>query len=123
VSFSPPSDRGDFPIGCCALEYSARDDESLSSNIEKVILIANRQRSGELSIRVHSNWRQIVIPADHDYLQATLDDLAARARIDPESLLKQVSTLSVGPLQTYHAGQTLADHPDLLHLFDRFMEM
>jgi hypothetical protein len=115
--------RAEFPIGYCTLEYCARNDESFSSDIEKVILIAIGLTTGELSIRVHPDWRQIVISADHSYLQSTLDDLAQRARRDPESLLRQISTLSVGPLQTYDVGQTLADRPDLLRLLDRFMEI
>jgi hypothetical protein len=123
VSFSPTSDRGDFPIRYCALEYSARDDEFLSSNIEKVILIANRQGSGELAMRVHPNWRQITIPADHPYLEAMFHDLAERARMDSDALLKQLSSLSFGPLHTHDAGQTLADRPYLLQLYDQFMEI
>jgi hypothetical protein len=123
VSFSPTSNSGDFPIGYCALEYSAHDDESLSSNIEKVILIASRPTSGELSIRVHPNWRQITISADYPYLKELLDDLAERVRLDSDALLKQLSSLSVGPLHTYDVGQTISDRTDLLQLWDSFMEI
>ena len=117
------SDRGDFPIGYCALEYRAPDNEVLSTDLERIILIATKLRRGELSIKVHPDWHKIAIPEDHAYLQAIFDDFAERTRLDPESLLKQLSTLSVGPLQTYDVGQMLADRPDLLQLFDRFKEI
>jgi hypothetical protein len=123
VSFSPTSDSGDFPIGYCALGYSARDDESLSSNIEKVILIAIRPTSGELSIRVHPKWLEITAPADHRYLKAMFDDLSERARMDPDGLLQQLCSLSVGPLRTYDFGQTLSDRLDLLQLYVRFIQI
>jgi hypothetical protein len=123
VSFSRTSDTGEYPIGYCALEYSARDDEPLSSNIEKVILIVARQASGELLIRVHPNWQGIANTADHAYLKSTLNDVEERAHLDPGSLIKQLSTLSVGPLRTYDAGPTLAARPDLLQLYVSFMEL
>ena len=116
------SDRGEFPIGYCALEYRARDDES-SSDPKDVILIVAKQTSGELSIRVHPDWRKIARLADHSTLQAVFDDLPERALLDPESLIKQLSYLSVGPLNAYEAGQALADHPDLLQMFSRFREI
>jgi len=117
------SDRGDFPIGYCALEYKAPDDESLSPDPDRVILIVNMCAEGELSIRVHPDWRNTEVSEDHAVLQALFDDLRERASLDPEGLLKQLSSLSVGPMQTYDAGQTLADRPDLLQLFDRFQEI
>jgi len=117
------SDSGDFPIGYCALEYRAPDDDSVSSDPNKVILIINRSAEGELSIRVHPNWRNTARSDDHATLQALLDDLKERASLDPEGLLKQLSSLSVGALQTYNVGQSLADRPALLQLFEGFQEI
>jgi hypothetical protein len=114
------SDRGNFPIGYCALEYKARGDDSVSSDPHKVISIINRSAEGELTIRVRPDWRNTARAEDHAVLQALFDDLRERASLDPEVLLKQLSSLGVGALQTYHVGQTLADRPDLLQLFEGF---
>lgn len=117
------SDRGDIPIGYCALEYRAPDDESVSPDSKNVILIVSRLADGDLSIRVHPDWRKTASADAHSILPALFDDLRERARRDPESLFRQLASLSVGVLQTYDFGQTLADRPDLLQLFDHFQEI
>jgi hypothetical protein len=51
------------------------------------------------------------------------DDLSERARMDPDGLLQQLCSLSVGPLMTYDFGQTLSDRLDLLQLYVRFIQI
>jgi hypothetical protein len=112
VSFSQITGRGDFPIGYRALEYRAPDNQSGAPDPDKVIFIVNTTTEGELSIRVRSDWRKIV----------RFEDLRERAIRDLENLLKQLSFLSVGRLQTYASGQTLGEYPELLRLLTRFRE-
>jgi hypothetical protein len=62
----------------------------------------------------------IVQKEDLAYLQSLLRDFKKRARLDPASLFKQLSTLSVGPLVTGVAGEELADYPALQALTSTF---
>jgi hypothetical protein len=117
------SDKRNVPIGYCALEYVARGNDSSTTNIKKVVLIVVGSSSGELSTRVHPDWHNIAGTEEREIFQALFDDVKERASLDPESLLEQLSSLSVGPLQTYDTGQTIADRPDLLELFMAFREI
>lgn len=105
------------------LEYRARDDEEKSANPEEVIAIVHRTGLSELCIRVHSDWRSIARREDQPVLKALFDDFKERARLDSGNLLRQLSTLGVGPLVTCEAGQNLFERPDLLLLFERFEDI
>ena len=109
----------DGPIGYCALEFKARDEDSPLANLERVVLIV--VRSGrELAVHVHPNWTGIVEAEDLPVIRELFEDFSERARSDPESLLRQLATLGVGKLVTYSAGKALTSRPDLAELFDRF---
>lgn len=109
----------DGPIGYCALEYRAHDEDSALANIERVVSIVARSGK-EIAIRVHPNWVGIVEAEDLPVIRDLFSDFAERALSDPESLLRQLATLGVGKLVTYSAGKALTACPDLEELFNGF---
>jgi hypothetical protein len=120
LSFSHTSGHGHVPIGYCALEYRARDDDSASAKLERIILIADKSETGELRIRVHPDWRTIVTAEDQPMMAELFEDFAERSQRDSESLLQQLSALNVGPLVTYDAGQDISTRADLTELSNSF---
>jgi hypothetical protein len=60
---------------------------------------------------------------DWIYLQSLLRDFEERARLDPASLSKQLSSLSVGPLVTHSIGADLKDYPEIQALSSTFVEL
>lgn len=55
-------------------------------------------------------------------LQDLFEDFIDRARLFPDELLHQLSTLGVGPLVTFESGRDLARHPELIKLFEQFAQ-
>ena len=75
---------------------------------------------GELRIRVHPDWRTPVTAEDQPMIAELFEDFAKRARLDPESLLQQLTALNVGPLVTHDAGQEISTRADLKELSSSF---
>jgi hypothetical protein len=84
-----------------------------------VVLIVVRTGK-EIAIRIHPNWVEIVEAEDLQVIRELFDDFAERAHSDPETLLRQLTTLGVGKLVTYTAGKVLTSLPDIEELFSRF---
>ena len=120
MSFSQTSGHGHVPIGYCALEYRARDDDSASAKFERIILIADKSEMGELRIRVHPDWRSIVTAEDQPMMEELFEDFAERSQQDSESLLQRLSALNVGRLVTHDAGQDISTRSDLKELSNSF---
>jgi hypothetical protein len=56
-------------------------------------------------------------------MDSLLKDIRERANEQPESLFKQLSSLSVGPVVTQETGEQISDHPHLLEPFSRFVQV
>jgi hypothetical protein len=110
-----PSRKGNPSFRFCALAYGRVGEEGLLS-LERVVFILVGCLDGPSYISVRPNWRGIVDPNDKDFIEELLGDFGDRIGREPESLLKQASHLSVGPLITYLAGNRLDDYPELLAL-------
>jgi hypothetical protein len=76
-----------------------------------------------LRILVHPEWRKIILSEDIDYIDSLLRDFLERAKLHPEALFKQLSSLGVGPLVTHTTGKSVSDHPALLELCSSFVEL
>ena len=116
------NDCGVFPIGYCALEYKAHD-EAPSASLDNVIAIVQRSELDAFHIRVRPNWQLVVEPEDYPVLQSLFDDFKQRAKDNLDDLFRHISDLGIGPLVTYDAGKDLANCPELLALFHRFIEI
>jgi hypothetical protein len=79
--------------------------------------------NGSLHFLVHPDWRLIVKPGDVKYFDSILEDFCERATGQPESLFKQLSSLSVGPLVTQETGSRISDYPHLSALLSRFVHL
>lgn len=106
----------------CALEYKP-GEESAPSDTPHILIILVRSKLKKLRLLVAPDWRIFVQPRDYEYITSVLDDFKQRAAQDSGPLLKQVSSLAVGPLVTYRTGARLQDYPDLLHLSHAFKEL
>jgi hypothetical protein len=78
---------------------------------------------GCLRFFVDPELSTIVQGKDLDYIQSLLKDFLERANQDPRALFEQLSSLGVGPVATEKAGTNLADHPYLMRLLSRFVEL
>jgi hypothetical protein len=78
---------------------------------------------GSLRFLVHPKLRAIVSDNDLSYLESLLKDFLERAKLNPAALFKQLSSLGVGPLVTQEAGSNISDHPSLLNLCSRFVQL
>jgi hypothetical protein len=99
----------------CALAYRAQEAEGVSS-LENVLIILVRDYEGESRVLARPHWTDVVDRDDKEYIDEMLSDFEARLRREPNNLLRQVSSLSAGPLITYAAGPRLVDHPELFAL-------
>jgi hypothetical protein len=102
----------------CALEYVRQDSCRVSP-----ILLVLEDANGSLRFLVRPDWCSIVKPEDVKYLDSLLEDFRERAIEQPAPLFKQLSSLGVGPLVTQETGQQISDHPHLLELFSRFVQV
>ncbi len=107
----------------CALEYRPQSLGSASSRIAPVILLALRDREGNLHFLVHPDLPTIVQGEDLLYIQSLLEDFLLRATQEPEALFKQLSSLGVGPLITQVVGSNIADHPSLRYAIDHGFDL
>ena len=105
----------------CALAYRAQEAEGVPS-LENVLIILVRNYEGDSRVLTRTHWVDVVDQDDKEYIDEMLSDFEARMRREADHLLKQVSSLSVGPLITYAAGPRLVDHADLFALCGVFAD-
>ena len=105
----------------CALAYKGPQPEGVLS-LENVVMILVRCSSGTPYTLVNPNWLNIVEPGDWEYVEDMLKDFEDRLIVQPDNLIRQASSLSVGPLITYATGLRLADNPELVALGAVFSE-
>ena len=64
----------------------------------------------KLEVYIAPGLRSLVKPEDWTYINALLNDLKERARVEPEQLFRQLSSLNVGPLICEMAGARIEDN-------------
>jgi hypothetical protein len=106
----------------CALEYKPEEGHA-TPGTPHILMILVRSKLKKLRLLVAPDWRIFVQPRDYEYIASLLDDFKQRAAQDDGLLLKQVSSLAVGPLVTYRTGAKLQDNADLLDLSHSFKEL
>ena len=104
----------------CLLEYNPQSQGGSLLRARFAFLLALKDERGNLDFRVHPQWRELIQPEDSEYIGSLLADLPIRAKSQPDNLLKQLCSLSVGPLQTKQTGQNIADHPAVAELISTF---
>jgi hypothetical protein len=93
------------------------------SPVAPVILVVLKDKKDKLCILVHPELSNMVQRDDLAYVESLLQDFLQRASLHPAALFKQLSALGVGPLVTYQAGSSISDHPPLLELCLRFVQL
>jgi hypothetical protein len=82
-----------------------------------------RDEKGSLRFLIHPELRAVVMENDLPYIQSLLQDFHERAKLNPEALFKQLSSLGVGPLVTHKAGPSVSEYPPLLEMCSRFVQL
>lgn len=100
------------------LPPSAQHDPSPEQQTLVVVILTN---AGDLHMFLNPAWEKIVRPEDHDYFDELWADFAQRARVAPEALFEQLTSLSTGPIATSAVGAHLSDYPDLQELVENFV--
>jgi hypothetical protein len=91
--------------------------------VAQTIIVVLREEGGTLRFFVHSKLRRIVHGEDLAYLDFLLKDCLERAKLQPEALFKQLSSLGVGPLVTQETESKLSDHILIQELSSTFIEL
>lgn len=107
----------------CVLAYSADKDSAPQPNDTTIIALATSSTKGDCVIRFHPEWREVVQPSDHEYVESLFRDFKDRVRFDSEGLFQQLTALGVGPLVTLDSGSNLDEHPEYLGMTEKFTEL
>jgi predicted NAD/FAD-binding protein len=107
----------------CVLAYRPRSLDTDTSEEQTAVLLVLRKEVGQLRLLVNPEWRKIVEGDDIDYLDSLLKDFRERAKMTPETLFKQICSFGVGPIVAQETGQSLDDHPLLLDLLSKFVNL
>jgi hypothetical protein len=78
---------------------------------------------GNLRFLVHPELYTVVPDNDLPYIESLLKDFRERAKLHPADLFNQLSSLGVGPLVTQEVRSNISDHPPLLELCSRFIQI
>ncbi len=108
----------------CILEYSPsgpRSDEADTTSAVALVLWSIESRN--LRILIHPELRKVVQAEDLSYIESVFADFLERAKSEPESLLKQVSSLGIGPLVTRQVGPNIAECPLVMEQCSSFVEL
>jgi hypothetical protein len=119
------------PSGCyaarsffCALAFVLEDRGNSQAANAPVIVFVTKAPEGELRFFIHPELRNIFKAKDLEYLDSLLWDFVERAKIHPEKLIAQISSLGgVGPLVVKAIGETISDFPALAELSKLFVEL
>lgn len=108
----------------CALAYrpTHAEGKELPQNIQ-IVLLAFESSAGNLTLLVSTSLTKIVRVEDRPYFDELFQDLRERTLLDPEALLQQLSSLSVGPLVTHRTGIVSADDQYLTDFCSDFVSL
>lgn len=104
----------------CLVAYAPSHDFKTDPLLTPVLLVLQLQE-GILQLRTHPSLSEVVLPADLHDVQVLLQDFAERAQDDPESLFRQLSSLSSGPLVTLSVGENPLEDSQVKFLIQRFV--
>jgi len=107
----------------CALEYRPKAWSVSTSRKAEVVLLVLRSEDESLQFFIHPEWRTIVHGEDCAYIESLLRDFHDRAKMHPEALFKQISSLGVGPLVTQQVGSDISEYPSIQGLFSIFVQV
>jgi len=82
-----------------------------------------RDEEGSLSFLVNPQLESVVAENDRAKVESLLRDFPERAKLHPQSLFNQLSSLGVGPLVAQTVGEDLKDHPALKELSSKFVQL
>ena len=98
------------PQRFCALSYVADKPNALIAQSRPVHVLVLLSNDAKLEVYIAPGLRSLVKPEDWTYINALLNDLKERARVEPEQLFRQLSSLNVGPLICEMAGARIEDN-------------
>ena len=107
----------------CSLEYRQQSWGGASSRFRPVVLIVLMDSERSLRFLVHPELHSIIQKEDFEYIQSLLMDFLERARREPATLFKQLSSLGIGSLVTQEVGSNFDNNPSLQELSSRFVEL
>jgi hypothetical protein len=107
----------------CAMEYRPQGWSGGSLQADPVILLVLEDEEGSLRFLVHPELHVVVTDNDLSYIESLLKDFLERAKENPAALFMQLSSLGVGPLVTQETGSNISDHPTLMNLCSRFVQL
>ena len=112
-----------FSTGFCLLDYRPSQQSSVSLGGGDAFLFFVRVTPSELKMLVSPYWRNFVTSQDVNYVENILADFMERTKTSPDTLFKQVSSLSVGPIITRVTGSKLEDYEEIKLLIRNFSEL
>jgi len=115
--------RRDSYFRFCTLEYRPRKWGADPSGIAPVVVLVLMGREDDLLFLIHPELRTIVRKEDSVFVESLLRDFIKRAKVHPDALFKHLCSLGAGPLLTQTVGSSLSDHPSILELSSRFVEL
>ena len=105
------------------MEYRLHGSNDGSLQANSIILLVLEGGEGSLRFLIHPELSAVVKENDLPYIQSLLQDFQERAKLNPEALFKQLSSLGVGPLVTHKAGPSVSEYPPLLEMCSRFVQL
>jgi hypothetical protein len=105
----------------CTLAYAPSHEFTTDPSLTPVLLVLQLQE-GSLQLKTHPSLSEVVLPADLHSVQVLLQDFAERAQDDPESLFRQLASLSSGPLVTLSVGEDPLEDSQAKFMIQRFVE-
>ncbi len=105
MKLRPSSATDSQPERYCVLVYVTAGSDFSPPGAEVPILLAHMNSHRGLSLFFNPRWNEIVECGHQDYVHSLLDDLAVRAKSDPDAVFQQVTSLGVGPIVTRNVGQ------------------
>lgn len=106
----------------CVLGYRPREESSADKTAAPLVVLLLWDQESSPQILAHPELNKIVSREDLDYLESLLQDFLERAKLEPEALFKQASSLGVGPLVTVEAGPSISDFPSISEMCSSFVE-
>ena len=105
------------------LRKSGQGCSSGSLQANSIILLVLEDGEGSLRFLIRPELSVVVKENDLPYIQSLFQDFHERAKLHPEALFKQLSSLGVRPLVTYEVGTSISKYPPLLEMCSSFVQL